>query len=173
MRLVALTALTLSALAGVANAELFNGDTTGGPTWTRTVAGTPPTGLSSVGTNVRYQAVTFSVDAAGAYDFLVLGVAPTNWDTYLHVYANTFDPTSQFVNVIAANDDFPSIGRSGFTGLNLAAGTYVAVVGGYDQAEFGSYSLEITGPGAVTFVPTPGAAGMLALAGVAVGRRRR
>ena len=47
--LIALTAITTKA-----DTVMFMGNTTGGSTYNRPLAGTPPTGLSAVGTAVRF-----------------------------------------------------------------------------------------------------------------------
>ncbi len=49
--------LILWAIPAMADAVVVVGDTTGGPTYNRTLAGTPPSGLSAVGTAVRYNIV--------------------------------------------------------------------------------------------------------------------
>lgn len=103
-------------------AQSTNGDTTGQPTWTRPVAnGTlppiPP--LSGVGTATPYQALEFTVNLSGTYTFQC--TATGGWDNYTFVYANAFNPASQFTNVVIGNDDNPNIGLSGFT-VNLSAG---------------------------------------------------
>ena len=172
-------ALSTSALAGTVT---INGDTTGGPTWNRPVQGNPPTPPpSGVGTNVSYQVTSFTVDQAGAYDFLSISQAPAGWDNYLFVYQTAFDPTAPFSNVIIGNDDFPTIGRSGFADVALAVGiTYFAVSTGFANDDFGTYELTISGPGNIQVgnaVPEPATWAMMvggfALAGAGLRARRR
>jgi hypothetical protein len=168
--------IAVLALAAPAAAVVINGDTTGGPSWNRTTAGAPPTGLSGVGTAVRYQITAFSVAAAGSYNFL----STAGYDNYLHLYQGAFDPVDQFNGVLIANDDFPNVGISGFS-FNLNTGTsYLAVASGFANGDFGTYQLSITGPGAVTLggaVPEPASWAMLiagfGLAGAMQRRRRR
>ena len=150
MRHLLLAAL---AIAAPASAAVFSGDTTGDPTYNRVLSGIPPTGSSLVGTAVRYDVLQFQVTSNGGYDFLLTGDQPVNWDTFLTIYANSFDPGSAMTNVIAASDDFPSIGISGFTGLNLLANTsYFAVIAGFSNSDAGRWTLDITGEGAVVAV---------------------
>jgi hypothetical protein len=127
------------------------GDTTGHPTYNRVIAGGEPYGLSGVGTAVPYEVKPFSVATTGAYDFLVYGIDPEAWDTYLTVYTGSFNPNAATDNVVGANDDYPTIGISGLSDLALTAGTnYFAVISGYGNTDFGQYSLEIAGPGTIT-----------------------
>ena len=145
-------------LAPTAQAVNFSGNTTGEPTWNRPLSGNPPTSLSGVGTAVPYESQPFYVTANGAYDFLITGTSPANWDTYAFLYVSNFDPTSQFTNVIIGNDDFPSIGQSGFNGVGLTANTqYFFVTSGFGNTNFGVYDGSITGGGDVILgtVPEP------------------
>ncbi len=163
----------LTCLAGVASAGTLtvNGTTAGGPTWNRPLAGNPPTGLSGVGTAVPYDVFGFVVDVAGAYDFLDVATNPTNWDNYLFLYQNAFNPAAPLTNVIIGNDDFPTsnIGVSGFNGVSLATGvSYYLVTTGFANSDSGAYTATITGPGTpslINQIPEPGSLA-LALAGV-------
>lgn len=177
--LLALTALTLAAPA---SAQIFTGTTTAAdPTYNRPLSGIPPTSLSAVGTAVHYELLPFEVTADGSYDFLLHGDSPVNWDTFLGLYSGSFDPTSSLTNALAYNDDFPSIGLSGFS-YNLLTGTsYFAIVTGFENDDFGDWTLTVRGPGTVVpggsgGVPEPAAWGMLiggfGLAGAAMRRRR-
>lgn len=156
-----------------------NGNTTGDPTWNRPVAGNPPTPpLSGVGTDTPYEVTQFTVDQAGAYDFLSVATQPVNWDNYLFLYQGSFDPTAPFANVIIGNDDFPFIGRSGFDGVNLSTGvSYFAVSSGFSNLDFGAYTLTISGPGAISIggaaVPEPGTWALMILGFGAVGGAMR
>jgi len=144
---------TLAFMSSAASAEIFAGDTTGGPTWNRPLSGNPPSGLSGVGTATPYEVISFNVTADGLYDFLNTA---SGWDNFLFLYQGSFDPLDQFANVIIGNDDFPSIGLSGFDDISLVTGvTYLAVTTGFANDDFGAYTLSITGPGAV--VPPGGA----------------
>jgi hypothetical protein len=173
-------ALVLS-LSSVALAAPFNyiDTTVGGPIWNRPLSGIPPTGLSGVGTAVPYHVFEFTVDTSGAYDFLSLGAIPVDWDNFLVLYAGPFNPATPLVNAIVANDDFPSIGRSGFNGVALTAGTqYFLVTTGLANNDAGAFSNVIDGVGNVVpgQVPEPGTIALLGtslVVGSAVAWRRR
>jgi len=165
----------LAFLSSAASAEIFVGDTTGGPTWNRPFT---MTDLSGVGTAVPYAVDGFTVSADGSYDFL----STAGWDNFLLLYEVSFDPLDQFTNLLALNDDFAGIGTSGFSFALNTGTTYFAVTTGFSNVDFGAYTLEITGPGDVIpgdggpAVPEPTTWAMM-LAGMgAIGyamRRRR
>jgi MYXO-CTERM domain-containing protein len=168
-------ALALVAAAGIANAGTLDifGDTTGGPTFNRPFAGNPPTGLSAVGTAVAYQVWEIEADAAGSYSFDIIA-AGANYDTFMHLYGpGGFNPANALTNVIIGDDD-SGTGSNSLFSTNLAASTsYFVVVSGFDNADFGTYTLRISGPGNISIVPTPGALALLGLGGLAASRRRR
>jgi hypothetical protein len=152
------TCLTLgAALPSLAITFTYTGTTAGQPTWNRPFQGTPPTPpASGVGTNVPYNVFEFTVDTAGLYDFLSVGTNPVNWDNYTFLYQNSFNPAQPFTNVLIGNDDFPSIGQSGFNGVSLATGTsYFFVTTGFGNSDAGAFTNTISGLGNVTPVPTP------------------
>ncbi|MBO9713008.1 PEPxxWA-CTERM sorting domain-containing protein [Sphingomonas sp.] len=152
---LALAAL-VSAAPASASVYVVNGDTADGDLYNRTISGTPPNALSMIGTSVHYKVHRFTVSLTGAYDFLVTAIAPVNWDTFLSLYRDEFDPTLPLSLVVAANDDLSSVSESGFTGINLTAGTsYYAVVSGYDGISAGTYGLRISGPGNIIPAVTP------------------
>lgn len=166
----ALAALGLSATV---QAQTFTGDTTGAPTFDRPLFSF--LALSALGQNVRYDALEFTVNASGSYDFL--SAATGNWDNFLFLYSPSFDPTGPLLNGVIGNDDFPGIGRAGFSGVALMAGApYVLVTTGFDAPSFGAFTNTITGPGIATPVPEPGTWGLMALGLAGIGalvRRRR
>jgi len=169
------TAAALAALGWIApvQAQTFTGDTTGAPTFNRPLASF--LGLSVLGQNVRYDALGFTVDVSGSYNFLSL--AAGSWDNFLFLYSPSFDPTAPLLNGVIGNDDFPSIGRAGFNGVALTAGTpYVLVTTGFEAPNFGAFTNTITGLGVATPVPEPGTWGLMALGLAGIGalvRRRR
>lgn len=174
--------ILVSPLAGDAQAGMitFTGTTAGGPTFNRPLAGTPPTGLSGVGTAVRYNSQGFTVDAAGSYTFLSTATNPVNWDNYTFLYQTSFNPNSSLTNALIGNDDNPTIGLSGFTFSLAVNTTYFFVTTGFANTDFGAFSNTISGPGNIILtgasVPEPASVAMLGLGltGVgAVARMRR
>ena len=178
-----LAALALCAVVATpAVAVTLSGDTTGGLTYNRPLAGNPPAGLSAVGTDVSYQVKVIKVSGDGGYTFLMTATAPVNWDTYLGLYAGGFDPTDPLANAIVYNDDNPTIGLSGFTATLSAGISYFAVATGFDNNDFGAYTLAINGPGTVLIdgaggVPEPASWALLiagfGLTGAALRARKR
>lgn len=179
MRFSLLALLIVSALVAPAASISYNGDTTGDPTWNRPLSGAPPSGLSGVGTAVPYEVFAFTVGTAGAYDF-VSSATTQGYDNYLHLYHTSFNPVSQFTNIIIGNDDFPTPGISGFNGVNLSTGvSYFLVTSGFNNDDFGAFTNRITGPGNITPggtpIPEPStwALAGLGLAAAGLLRRRR
>jgi PEP-CTERM motif len=173
-----------AALATPAAAVTVVGTTSGGPTFNRPVAGTPPTGLSGVGTAVSYQVTPFTVATSGSYTFLMTALTP--FDTYLGLYSTAFNPASPLTNAITYNDDLVAgnFTTSGFTTSLTAGVSYFALATGFGNADAGRYSLDINGPGAVTVggggqgaVPEPTTWAMIiagfGIVGGALRRRRR
>ncbi|GGY05871.1 hypothetical protein GCM10007386_40670 [Pseudoduganella dura] len=158
-------------LASTASAEIvtWTGDTTGGAT----VDLTP---FEIDGDAVPYFATTFTVDADGPYSFLLTGTYGT--DTVTLLYENSFDSSDATVNFLNGSDDDVTINTSSFAEELTAGTTYVFVVTGYNNTDFGKYSVTIEGPGlaSVSAVPEPSTYAMLGLGLAAVGftaRRRK
>jgi PEP-CTERM motif len=181
-KLTLFVTLALALTAAVATPALagtitFTGTTTGGPTYNRPFAGIPPTGLSGVGTAVRYSVNAFTVSQSGGYNFL----NTTAYDSFLGIHAGSFNPANGLQNAIAYSDDFVGL-DGGFTALALLAGvSYFAVSSGFENTDFGAYSLNINGPGTITgaggpAVPEPASWALMltgfGLAGAAMRRRQ-
>jgi hypothetical protein len=163
--LIKLSTLTVAALlvtTGAAQAVTYNyvGNTTGAPTYNR--AFEDFSDLSSLGSNVNYQKLEFSVSVTGMYDFV--SAATGGWDNFLFLYGPTFNPATPLLNGLIGNDDSGGIGNSGFS-FNLTAGnSYVLVTTGFETGiDFGAYANSITGAGTVSVVPEPGTYGLMAL----------
>jgi hypothetical protein len=183
-KLAALTVGAASLALSIASPSLagtltYTGTTNGGPTWNRPLGGNPPTVLSGVGTATPYNVFGFTVNATGLYDFLSNATDPLGWDNYLFLYSNSFNPVDQFTNVIVGNDDFPSIGASGFNGVNLTTGiNYFLVTSGFGNADVGAFSNSISGVGDIassssTPVPTPALLPGIIGMGAAAYRKRK
>jgi PEP-CTERM motif len=179
MKKIMLAALAFSAvIATPASAVVVIGTTTGGPTFNRPLAGIPPTGLSGVGTAVRYQVTPFTVTANGSYTLALTAV----YDTFLGLHNNAFLPATPLTNALGYDDD-GGVGSNSLLTLNLLTGvSYFAIATSFLNDDFGAYSLEITGPGNVILpnagpVPEPTTWAMIiagfGIVGGALRRRRR
>jgi hypothetical protein len=171
-KLKTLAAAVLVSLAVPASAAFYVGDTTGAPTFNRALEDF--SSLSAVGTDVAYEVYGFSVTVAGDYSVrsLVRGAfsGAAEWDQFLFLYQDSFDPTNALANGVIANDDLDfTIGRSGFdVALNTGVAYYL-VTTGFDLPDSGQYLNFIRGPGDITApIPEPGTYAMLAMGLMAV-----
>ena len=169
---MALAAAAVLCVSSRAQAIGYSGSTATGPTFNRTLTGTPPTALSAVGTAVKYSVQSFSVGTSGTYQFLSIAVG--GWDNFSSLYQLAFNPASALSNALVANDDFlndvNNVGVSGFTAALTAGTAYFYVTTGFSNTSFGAFTDSITGPGAVTLtspVPEPASTESFAL-GLAV-----
>jgi hypothetical protein len=163
----------------------FSGTTAGRPTWTRPVANgtSAPNSLSGTGTATPFSVQAFTVASSGIYNLTSTSVAPSGWDNYTFLYSNSFDPLAPLANCVIGNDDLSGVGTSGFSASLTAGTTYYFVTTGFSNTDFGTFSNNISGPGAATLVGAAAVpeSGTLALAlfggaallGVGAARRRR
>jgi uncharacterized protein YozE (UPF0346 family) len=165
----------------------FNGDLTGQPTFRRTVEGTPPLGLSGVGTAAHYQIFNFTVDLDQTYiiqiDSANMPAVATGQfanDTFMILYSGIFNPTSALTNAIAANDDFPSSSGNYLSRISeylYAATEYTLVVTAFDNQVVGTFEGSIRGTdmGTANFgtVPVPGSIALMGLGLLGMALRRK
>ena len=141
---------SLIATAAQANVVTYTGNTLTGPTYDRVnidSSTATPTGVSSTGTAVNYNAYSFTVGTSGTYSITTAGA----FDTFGTLYAGGFNPASSTTNAVAGNDDLTAgIGTSGLS-FNLTAGTtYTYVTSAFLNGEGGFFSTSIGGGGTVT-----------------------
>ena len=164
-----LTLATITAFATPAHALdiAYSGDTTGAATFRRPVENL--SALSDIGTAVHYDAYAFTAALDGVYSFTTTGL----FDTFALLYAAPFTPTAGLTGLLAANDDLngDAFNVSGLSFALVAGQSYVYVVTGFDNDEFGAFSSTIKGPD-ITPIPEPGSWALLAL-GLAVMAFRR
>lgn len=174
--LVFALAATVAAPA-FAGTTVFTGDTTGGPTYNRTLIGKPPTGLSGAGTAVRYVVTPFTVSLSGNYNFNNTSV----YDNFLTVYRNAFSPQAPLINALEADDDDGPGANALISNLGLLAGvSYFAVSTSFSNANFGAFTLTVDGPGNIIGAGGPGvpepatwAMFIFGFAGIGAALRRR
>ena len=103
--------------------------------------------LSTVGTNVYYQVIPFTVQVAGDVDIEVM---TGTFDTYLILYC-AFDPDNPLDNLVASNDDGGEGLYSRINVPNLPAGAYYAVVSSFGNDETGSFTVEFRSDSGVLY----------------------
>jgi gliding motility-associated-like protein len=118
---------------------VYSGTNVGGLTWNRPV-GTGP-GISGLGP-VNYVAFNFTPTVTGNYNIS----STQDYDGYLHLYQNAFDPLNQLTNLIAANDDGDGgIGTSDIDNIALINGVnYILVTSAFEIGEEGSFNNTIS-----------------------------
>ena len=121
---VLLLACVLPPRSASAASLTLTGDTTGAPVFNRpTTTGAP----SIAGGNVPFNAFQFSVTQSGAYSFTLVADDSSNYDTFLHLYINGFNPAAPSDFFLAGNDDAtndPAAGSALNTHSLLQSGTY-------------------------------------------------
>ena len=162
--LLAVLALPRFASAGSLS---LSGDTTGAPTFNRPT----DTGAPSAFT-VPYQAYLFTVSQDGPYNFTLTATDPSLYDTFLHLYVGSFNPSAPSQGFFRANDDRgpdATLG-SALTGVSLsAASTYYLVADGYLASDYGAFTAGINGPGSISASAVPEPSALLLLVGGALG----
>lgn len=126
--------------------ENFSSSTVGQPNYTRPHQG-GTCELSDV--TPRYDVVVINVSTTGSYTI-------TNdyfqFDGYLHIYANSFDPENPCATYLAGNDDLDcGYNCNSQVIVNLQAGIdYYIVTSGYNSGDAGVYETTLEGPGTAT-----------------------
>lgn len=143
MQVLARAVIALGLVTTAASAETltFSGITTGRPTWNRPIGAGPS--LSGSCTSCSFQSFGITITDPSAFDAEIL---TARFDTYLHLYLGAFDPDAPLLNLVAGDDDDGAGLFSRITAGNdgpLVAGPHVIVVSGFDNDEFGSFTLQI------------------------------
>jgi len=120
--------------------ELTNSD----PTFNRPVEGTPPTALSTDGTNVHYDVVPITITTTGLFSFVCNG--SVNFDSFGFLYSPAgFDPLNPLSNVLVGNDDISGSNVNfGFTYNFTSPGVYYLVITTFKNPSIGSYEIART-----------------------------
>ena len=134
-----------------AGSASYSDTNAGGPTFARPF--TPGDGtsgscdLSGTGSDVAYHVQDIEVATSGDYTI----ESAQDYDGYLHVYEDGFDPLDACLNLIALNDD--AGGGSLIDNVALSdAATYTVVTSGFSNTDVGNFTNTITGPGAITLI---------------------
>lgn len=152
LALAAVLGPSSGAQASAIGSYSFTGDTTDGQTFNRPLDDL--SGLSTVGTAVRYETFTFTAAYTDEFTFITTG----EYDTFSLLYATAFDPANPLTNALAANDDLElfDFARSRIVFDLTAGNTYVLVTTGFGNFDFGAYS--------VTILPEPATYALIVLA---------
>ena len=115
-------------------------------TYDRPEEGMPPTTLSTVGTNVYYEVILFTVATPG----LITITSNSGFDNFGVLYGpGGFNAAAPLNNALQASDDLSGT-NFGFTYNFTTPGTYYLVVSSYKNNVTGPYSVTLT---PVTTVP--------------------
>jgi hypothetical protein len=181
-----LAAASLMSLASATTTNFAGMLSASDPTFNRPLSGTPPGGLSGVGTAVSYDLYPFYVTASASFTLQTLSanLAPgTADDTFIALYQTAFNPLAPLTNAIAADDD-AGVGSLSLITTALNPGTqYYLVSTSFANGAFGAYTGSISATGAPAAVlgmlpvPEPSSALMmlagLGVAGILAARRRK
>lgn len=139
--------------------EVRSGSTVGGQTFARPFASCDA--LSGNGSNSAFSARVFSVSTTAEYSVR----SEQDFDGYIHVYDERFNPFDPLLGCLAGDDDGPSgAGTSEIESVRLVAGrTYYLVTSGFNDNESGTFTNTLTGPGA--FFAEPGIFTLASLTG--------
>ena len=138
-----------AACLGEAGTLNYSGDTTSAPDWFRPSNNAMPP-VIRFDVKPRYSAFEFEVSVSGDYDFVSTATIPPAWDNYLVLYSGQFDALQPQNGFVILNDDFPTVGTSGFSGVSLTAfQPYFLVTTGFADANFGQFTNSISGSGEI------------------------
>lgn len=163
--LFVVAAVALFTAPSLADTVTVTGNTTGGPTFNRTETGAAPGTLSAIGTAVPYRVFQVNVSSIGNYTFESTSNT-TGYDPFIALYAGSFNPGLPLLNFVIANDNrtpgnFTESALGVFSPLSLMMGTnYFLVQTGFNNADFGAFTLVANGPGIITLssvAPPPAA----------------
>lgn len=93
-----------------------------------------------------YKAIQFFVSTHGSYSFKSV----SQIDMYGYLYAQYFDATNLYINLLIYDDDSNG-GLQFYFRFSLQSGTYVLVATTYSGNVTGSFSIVVNGPANITF----------------------
>ena len=125
----------------IAGAQSISGAiTSSDPTFNRPTEGSPPTVLSTQGSNVSYDLIPYTVSGPGLLTIVCTG--SINFDTYGFLYSPAgFNPVNPLTNVLVGDDDSGPGVNFAITYNFPAAGTYYLVVTTLKPGSFGTYAI--------------------------------
>lgn len=125
----------------IAGAQSISGAiTSSDPTFNRPTEGSPPTVLSTQGSNVSYDLIPYTVSGPGLLTIVCTG--SINFDTYGFLYSPAgFNPVNPLTNVLVGDDDSGPGVNFAITYNFPAAGTYYLVVTTLKPGSFGTYTI--------------------------------
>lgn len=142
LRTILSTCLLLAGTAAAAHADAattFYGTTKGQPTFNR------PDSLGTLsGQFVRYSVQPFFPNDDA--DCFISSIQEEDFDGYLFLYRNDFDPADPLANLIAEDDDGPDFaaGQSRLDNLPLDfSDNYYLVTAGFSASDFGTFSNQV------------------------------